>query len=76
MGGVDDPQGALAEISADAPNISVRISKRIQIWDGRQKLAVEIQKSLCGGRKTENLIESTCFYLKTSLVNVLLSKSL
>ena len=24
-------------------------------------MAVEIQKLLCGGRKTENLIESTCF---------------
>ena len=29
-------------------------------------MAVEIQKSLCGVRKTENLIESTCFYLKSS----------
>ena len=33
-------------------------------------MAVEIQKTLCGGRKTENLIESMCFYLKISGVRV------
>ena len=33
-------------------------------------MAVEIPKTLCGGRKTENLIESTCFYLKISRVHV------
>ena len=27
-------------------------------------MVAEIEKLLCGGRKTENLIESTCFYLK------------
>ena len=43
------------------------------IWDVRQKAVVEIQKSLCGGRKTENLIESTCFDLKISRVHVLCS---
>ena len=37
-------------------------------------MAVEIQKSLCGGRKTENLIKSTCFYLKISRVHVFFSK--
>ena len=37
------------------------------------KVAVEIQNSLCGGRKTENLIESVCFYLKVSRVHVFLS---
>ena len=47
--------------------------KRIQIWDGRQKVAVEIQKSLCGGRKIENLIESTCFNLKVSRVHMFYS---
>ena len=35
---------------------------------------VETQKTLCGGRKTENLIESTCFYLKIIRVHVFLSK--
>ena len=53
--------GAPEEISADEPSISVYISKSIYIWDGRQKVAVEIQNSLCGGRKTDNLIDSTCF---------------
>ena len=42
MGKVDDWQGAPAEISANAPIASVWISTRIQIWDGRQKAAVEI----------------------------------
>ena len=36
-------------------------------------MAVEIQKSLCGGRKTENLIEYTCFYLKSSRFHVFCS---
>ena len=43
------------------PSFSVRLSKRIQIWDGRQKVALEIQKSLCRGRNKDNLVESTCF---------------
>ena len=51
-------------MSASLPSASVQISKRIQIWDGRKKVAVKIQKSFCGGKKTENLIESTCFRLK------------
>ena len=55
---------------ADGPSFSVCLSRRIQIWDGKQKVAVEIQKSLCEGRKTENLIESTCFNLKNSRVHV------
>ena len=42
MGRVDYQQGDPAEISVDAPIISVWISKKIQIWDGRQKVAVEI----------------------------------
>ena len=29
-------------------------------------MAIEIKKSLCGGRKIENLIKSMCFYLKFS----------
>ena len=33
-------------------------------------MAVEIQKTLCGGRNTENLIKSTCFYLKNSQVDM------
>ena len=37
-------------------------------------MAVEIQKTLCGGRNTDNLIESTCFYLKISGVHVFCSK--
>ena len=48
-------------------------SKIIQIWGGRQNVAVEIQKTLCGDRNTENLIESTCFYLKISRVHVFCS---
>ena len=43
--------------------------QRYQIWDGRQKAAVEIQNMLRGGRNTENLIKSTCFYLKISRVH-------
>ena len=38
----DDQQGASEEISDDAPSISVWISKVIQIWDGKRKVAVEI----------------------------------
>ena len=33
--------------------------KIIKIWDERKKVVVEIQKSLCGGQKTENLINFT-----------------
>ena len=33
----DNWQGAPAEMSADAPIGSAWISKKIQIWDGRQK---------------------------------------
>ena len=36
-------------------------------------MAVEIQKSLCGGRKTENLIESASFHLKISQFHVFCS---
>ena len=36
-------------------------------------MAVEIQKTLLWGRKTENLIESTYFYLKSSQVHVFCS---
>ena len=70
IGSVDNRRGALAERSYDSPSVSVWISKIIQIWDGRQKVAVEIQKTLCEGRNKENLIESTCFYLRTSRVQV------
>ena len=35
-------------------------------------MAVEIQKSLCGGKK-KNLIEPGCFYLKISRVHVFCS---
>ena len=72
----DKRQGSLADISADAPIISVWISNIIQIWDRRRFVAVEIQKTLCGTRSIENLIESTflnqnlienmCFNLKFS----------
>ena len=42
---VDYRRGALDEMSADAPIVSVKIPKIIQIWDGRQKVAIEIQKT-------------------------------
>ena len=45
MGRIDDPKGSPEEISADVPSVYVVISKRIKIWDGRQKLGVEIKKS-------------------------------
>ena len=32
-------------MSDDVPIVSVKIPKIIQIWDGRQKVAVEIQKT-------------------------------
>ena len=48
------------------PSVSVWISKIIKIWDGRQKVVVEIQKSLCGGIKIDNLIDSARFCLKIS----------
>ena len=38
-------------------------------------MAVEIKKSLCGGRKTDSLINSTYFYLKISQVHVFCSNS-
>ena len=34
-------------------------------------MGVGIQKTLCGGRNTEILIVSTCFYLKVSRVRML-----
>ena len=52
----------MSKISADATSISVQISKIIQNWDGRQKVAVEIQKTLFGGINIEHLIESTFFF--------------
>ena len=48
--------------------------KEIKIWDQRQKLALEIQKSLYGDKKIENLINSTCFYPRVSWVHVFCSK--
>ena len=39
-GRIDDWQGAPAEISTDALSVSAWISKRVQIWDGRQKVSV------------------------------------
>ena len=63
---VDYQQGVLAENIADAPSVSLLISKIIQIQYGRQIVAVVIQKLLCGDRKTYNLIDSTWFYLKIS----------
>ena len=47
-------------MSAFLPSVSAWITKRIQIWDGRHKVAVEIQKVICGGIKTENLVEYVC----------------
>ena len=50
-------------------SVSVGLSTRIKIWE----MVVEKQKTLCGGRKTDNLIEHTCFYLKISQVHVFYS---
>ena len=36
-------------------------------------MGVEIQKVICVGISTENLIDSMCFYLKFSQVNVSIS---
>ena len=44
-GSFDDQRGAPAKISADEPIVSVNIPKIIQIWDGRQKVVVQIQKT-------------------------------
>ena len=40
-------------MSADAPSVFVWISNRIQIWDGRHVVAVEIENTIYGGRNTE-----------------------
>ena len=40
MGRVDDQRGAPEEISDDVPSVFVLILKIIQIWYGRQKVAV------------------------------------
>ena len=53
----DNLRGESEEMSADAPIFSVCISKIIQIWGGRQILAVEIQKTLCGGINADDFIE-------------------
>ena len=60
-GRVDVQGGALAKMSAFLPSVYAWIPKIIQNWGGRQKLALEIHKSLCGVRKKDNLIDSTCF---------------
>ena len=44
MGRGDEQQGALAGIISDAPSVSRRISKKIQIWYERQIMAVEIYR--------------------------------
>ena len=36
-------------------------------------MAVEIKKTLCGGRNTDNLINYTCFYVKIGQVHVFCS---
>ena len=51
---VEDLKGASAEISADAPSVSVRISKRIKIGYQRCSVEEEKQMTLCGGIKTDN----------------------
>ena len=61
---VDEQQGAPAENRTDAPNVYERISKITQIWDRRQKVVAELQKTLCGDRNKENLIDSTCLIYK------------
>ena len=38
-----------------------------------KKIVVEIQKTLCGGINTYNLMGSVCFYLKTIRVHLLWS---
>ena len=67
---VNDQLGTPALISADAPSVFLSISKIIKIRDGGQKLVVEIQKLLCGGRKTKNLIESTFLNLNICQVHM------
>ena len=62
MGG--NRQGSLEEVSADPPSVSVCNSKIIQIWNGRKFVAVKIQRTLCGGRNTETIIDYACFYQK------------
>ena len=57
-------------MSADTQSVSVFIKKRVKIWDGRKKVPVEIQKTPCEGRNTDNLIESTCCYLEISREDV------
>ena len=70
MGRFDNQQGMPSEISADAPSVYVWISKIIQIWDGRQKMAVEIQNLFFRGIKSEILIKNTFFYLKNTQVRM------
>ena len=73
MGGFDIQRGAPGEISALAPTVSMRISNRNQIWDGRHTVLVDLQETICGGRNIENVIESTCFNLKSSQGHVFCS---
>ena len=75
MGRIDKRRGEPAGINSYSPSTFARISNRIPIWDGRQKVAIEIQKLLCRRKKTYNLMGSTCFYLKISQVHMFLSKN-
>ena len=60
-------------MSDDVTSFYVKISKRIQICDGRHFVEVEIENTLCYSINTENLNESTCFYLKSSRVHICFS---
>ena len=67
MGRVDSRQEASSEISTDALSVYVWNSKRIQSLDGRQKVAVEIQKTLCEDKIGDILVNFTCFFSKNCL---------
>ena len=73
MGRVDNRRLFRAEMSADAPSVSMLTSDRIQILDRRQKVVVEKQKRLCEGINIDNLIDSTRFYIKVSRIHVFCS---
>ena len=50
-------------MSAEAPIFSVWISKIIQIWGGRQILALEMHKAFCGDLNTENFVDYICYII-------------
>ena len=59
----DYRQGASEKLSDDAPIVSVLISKIIQIWGGRQILALEMHKAFCGDLNTEKCVDYICYII-------------